>query len=239
MPFNVPFRFTSTSRSHSFSVYVCSGLRLPMPALLKIEVSPPSALAASSTAAADRVGVGDVDDDRRRRRSRSRRRQRRRRRDRAPRPALLPRPCAGRRPRRCREAAAGDDDPFAVEQSHRVCSSVAQVASTPPSTAMAWPVTNDAASEHSHTIGRGDLLGRAEPADGLHLAHALQRGLVAADEAFEHRRADVARAHRVDPDALLGVLEGHALGEADHAVLAGHVGRQVGEAHQARRPRRR
>ena len=48
-----------------------------------------------------------------------------------------------------------------------------------------------------------------------------------------HRRVDEARAHRVHPDTPSGVVDGHALGEDDHAALRGAVDAATGGALEA------
>ena len=100
----------------------------------------------------------------------------------------------------------------------------------PPSTARAWPTTKLAASEQSQTMACRDLLGPAEPAHRHRVAHHPLDLLVAAHEAFEHRRARAPRAHAVDPDALRRVLERARPGQPDDAVLARDVRGEPGEA---------
>ena len=58
---NVPSRFTPTTRRHSLSVYSCSGLLSPMPALATTSVSPPIASAGRVHRRGGGVRVGDVD----------------------------------------------------------------------------------------------------------------------------------------------------------------------------------
>src|SRR6478609_4296569 len=78
---------------------------------------------------------------------------------------------------------------------------------------------------------RRDLLGRAESAERLagdeSLAHRI-RAALRGDAVLERWRLDGAGTDGVAADALLDVVDGDRLGEADHRRLAGAVDEAVG-----------
>ena len=98
---------------------------------------------------------------------------------------------------------------------------------------MASPVTSDAASEHSQATDSAISSGVPSRADGLPRGDGrLVVGFTSPDEAPHHGRVYDAGADGVDPDAVAGVLQRGGLGQPDHRVLAGDVGRQPPRSHQ-------
>ena len=90
----------------------------------------------------------------------------------------------------------------------------------PPSTVRACPVIEDIIRQKK---GRscGDLFGPSE-ASQLVLGHGVGLGCLQTGPVKDgpgHRRIDEAGVHGVDPDATAGVVDGHALGQKDHAPL--------------------
>jgi hypothetical protein len=79
----------------------------------------------------------------------------------------------------------------------------------------------------------GDLLTAAEAADRLTCDGVGERELAAGHHVGDHRRLDRAGADGVDADPARRVFERGALGETEHAVLGGVVGRASGVADQA------
>ena len=67
--------------------------------------------------------------------------------------------------------------------------------------------------------GRGDLAGCSEAADRLVADRLGDVKLAFREHVVDHRRVDRSGADGVDADAARRVLEGGALGEAEHAVL--------------------
>ena len=110
----------------------------------------------------------------------------------------------------------------------------AYCARKPPSTGMAAPLTNEGGVGAQPHHQFGDLGRLPEAAGGVHAQQALPVFRPVA-HALGHRRPHVARAHRVDADALGGVVERRRPGEAHHAVLAGHVTGLPVAAHAAAR----
>src|SRR5438093_881596 len=87
--------------------------------------------------------------------------------------------------------------------------------------------------------GRGDFLGPRHAADGLrrgHLAISLFRVGIFLEPLGDEWRLDAARADAVGPDALGRMVEGEALGEADHGEFRGAIGEPV--AHRDDAPAR-
>ena len=78
------------------------------------------------------------------------------------------------------------------------------------------------------------LLREQHVADDLLARDAVGLGL-AVDLRLDQRRIDIARADGVAGDALLGRLERGHLGQAEHAVLGGDIGRLERRADQAMR----
>ena len=78
--------------------------------------------------------------------------------------------------------------------------------------------------------GGGNLLRFAQAPDGFALHHFVQDVGIPADHRLHHWRLDCAWANRVDADAPGGVFEGGSLGQAEHPVLGGVIGRQSGVA---------
>ena len=52
------------------------------------------------------------------------------------------------------------------------------------------------------------------------------------EDGAHQRRVDVARANRIDPDAVFGVFQGRRFGQADDAVLGRHIRRRAGGGNQ-------
>src|SRR5437773_12525945 len=88
-------------------------------------------------------------------------------------------------------------------------------ASLPPSTGRIAPVMYDASLEHSHTATAATSSGR--PTRCIGTPRPTCCGFMRGSE-------DRARRHRVDADALVGVVIGCGLGQADHPVLGIDVG---------------
>ena len=110
-------------------------------------------------------------------------------------------------------------------------------ATNPPSTDMAWPVTNEAASEHIQTTGFGYFLRPAGPADRLGGNQRFAELRMAIGYALHHRRLNQPRADRIDPNAGLSVFQGRSFGQSNHTVLTRHIRRHAGQ-HRSNRPPR-
>lgn len=81
--------------------------------------------------------------------------------------------------------------------------------------------------------GLGDLVGGAEPVDGLARCGLAAVEFSALDHGVDHRGADRAGTDGVDADATGAVFEGGALGQANDAMLGGVVRGAAGVADQA------
>ena len=79
---------------------------------------------------------------------------------------------------------------------------------------------------HSHRTAAAISSPRPSRPIGWPAHGVLDRELAAGDHVGDHRRLDRAGADRVDADAARRVLERGALGQAEHAVLGGVVGRR-------------
>ena len=76
---------------------------------------------------------------------------------------------------------------------------------------------------------RGDLVGAAQPGDGL-IAHDLLHGVRRDSPA--HGCINHARTHRIDPNATRRIVHRGALGQPDHAMLGRVIGRPARLADQ-------
>jgi hypothetical protein len=76
--------------------------------------------------------------------------------------------------------------------------------------------------------GLGDLIGCAEPVDGLACFGLVAVEFSTFDHGVDHGGADRAGADGIDSDTAGAVFEGDALGEADDAVLGGVVNGAAG-----------
>ena len=81
--------------------------------------------------------------------------------------------------------------------------------------------------------GFGDFLGLAGPANRMDGDKAFHHAWITARQTLDHGGFDDPRAHGVDPNTGLGVFQGGGFAQADHAVLAGHIGRHARSADQA------
>ena len=107
----------------------------------------------------------------------------------------------------------------------------------PPSTTYCAPVMAAARSEHRNKHGVGDLIRRdiaahrdrrlVAPADARRVGRVELRL-----ERMDHPGVDRAGAHRIDADALAGDLAGRGLGQPDHRVFGGDIGRHARRRHQ-------
>ena len=90
-------------------------------------------------------------------------------------------------------------------------------------------MTKEAASEHSHSDGGGDLVGCSHSSDRFLGDHSVPALGGAAGEPVHHLGVDDAGADGVDADVRRRVVECGVLGQADHAVLRGGVGGSTSE----------
>ena len=86
---------------------------------------------------------------------------------------------------------------------------------------MVCPVTNEAASEQSQTTASAISSG-CPPVpwdDGQSILPPF--GIA---QAFDHRRANIARTDTIDPNPLLGIFQRRSFGEPHDPMLARHIG---------------
>ena len=97
----------------------------------------------------------------------------------------------------------------------------------------AWPSTNDAPSEHSHSTAFATS--SAVPMRPIGCRAAISTGSRSCSSiTFSTIGVSTVPGHHVDPDATSAVVERRRLGETEHAVLRGHVGALARIAHKTR-----
>ena len=78
----------------------------------------------------------------------------------------------------------------------------------------------------------GDFLGAAHATDRFKRGHLCGPVGTVIGQPAHHGRINRAGADGIHPDAGFGVFQGCGLGQAEHAMLAGHIGRAPAETEQ-------